>query len=89
MYDKEQIYDEQISPLMSQIIDICSDNGIQILASFLLKESVDDEGQQFCTTCHLPGEKRSKRLYDAANVILHGYEVQKPFFMAMTVTKEG
>ncbi|KVE87768.1 hypothetical protein WI99_11600 [Burkholderia cepacia] len=31
---KERIYDEQISPLMTQIIAICKEHGIPIVASF-------------------------------------------------------
>jgi len=88
MYDKEQIYDEQIAPLMSKIIEICKVNGIQVLASFFLKEKTEDQGNMFCTTCLVPNEG-NKRLSNAANVILFGHEVHKPFLMAMTVTKEG
>lgn len=32
--NKEEIYDEQIHPLMSQIIAICKKNGIAMVASF-------------------------------------------------------
>jgi hypothetical protein len=45
---KDQIYDEQISPLMRQIIEICKTNNISMHASF---ELTPNEG--YCTT-HLP-----------------------------------
>lgn len=32
--NKEEIYDEQIHPLMNQIIAICKKNGIAMVASF-------------------------------------------------------
>lgn len=32
--NKEQVYDDQISPLMLQIIGICKDQGIAMMASF-------------------------------------------------------
>ena len=32
MEDKERVYDEQISPLMAQIIQICQDNGMPLVA---------------------------------------------------------
>ncbi len=32
--NKEQVYDDQISPLMLQIIDICKAKGIAMMASF-------------------------------------------------------
>lgn len=36
-YDKEEIYDAQIAPLMEQIIAICSEHQIPMLASFAYK----------------------------------------------------
>ena len=40
---KEQIYDEQISPLMTQIIKICKEHKIPILASFFTPGDDDPE----------------------------------------------
>ncbi|MBZ5795945.1 hypothetical protein K8353_38090 [Burkholderia contaminans] len=40
---KEQIYDEQISPLMTQIIAICKEHGIPIVASFFTPGNDDPE----------------------------------------------
>ncbi|MCA8048054.1 hypothetical protein [Burkholderia arboris] len=40
---KEQIYDEQISPLMTQIIAICKEHKIPILASFFTPGDDDPE----------------------------------------------
>jgi hypothetical protein len=40
--NKEQIYDEQISPLMSQIIEVCRENKIAFLASFSIPTDEDD-----------------------------------------------
>ena len=34
--NKEQVYDEQISPLMNQVIAICQERGISMLATFAL-----------------------------------------------------
>lgn len=39
---KEEIYDERISPLMTQIIDICKEHKIALLANFCL--SLEDDG---------------------------------------------
>lgn len=44
MDDKERIYDEQISPLVQQLIRVCQENGIPMFASF----QYSDEG--FCTS---------------------------------------
>ncbi|RQZ50901.1 hypothetical protein [Burkholderia sp. Bp9099] len=40
---KEQIYDEQISPLMTQIIAICKEHKIPVLASFFAPGEDDPE----------------------------------------------
>lgn len=44
MKTKEEIYDEQISPLMAQIIAICNERKIPLLASFNLGDDLH------CTT---------------------------------------
>lgn len=48
---KEAIYDAQISPLMTQIIDICKENKIPMLADFGLGFSEEESAKQLkCTT---------------------------------------
>lgn len=44
MEDKETIYDEQIAPLMTQLLEVCQREGIPMFASF----QYSDEG--FCTS---------------------------------------
>ncbi len=44
MTDKEAIYDNQISPLMTQLLEVCQREGIPMFASFQFSE----EG--FCTS---------------------------------------
>ncbi len=51
-YDKEDIYDAEIAPLMTQIIEICKRHEIPMLASFTYRSCPD--GQDYCTT-HLTG----------------------------------
>ena len=48
---KEQIYDEQISPLMTQIIKICKEHKIPIVASFFTPG--DDDPKRAVTTALL------------------------------------
>ncbi len=51
---REEIYDDKIFPLMKQIIDVCKEHDIPLVASFQLN---DDrlEGDMFaCTTAVLP-----------------------------------
>lgn len=51
--NKEQIYDEKISPLMAQIIAICKENGVAMIASFFIP--TEEDAGLCCTTC-LPDE---------------------------------
>lgn len=44
MEDLERVYDEQISPLMKQIIDICKEHGMPMFTEF----QFNDDG--FCMT---------------------------------------
>ncbi len=46
--NKEQVYDEQIAPLMTQIIDICKTHKIALVASFKIPN--DDDPDLHCTT---------------------------------------
>lgn len=48
--DNEQVYDEQISPLMTKIIQICKDNNMPMFATFAYQD------EQLCTTS-LPPSK--------------------------------
>lgn len=49
--NKEQIYDEQIYPLMDKIISICKEHGIAMFASFSIP--TDEQPDLECMT-HLP-----------------------------------
>jgi len=53
--DNEEVYDERISPLMARIIEICTEHGIPMLATFeyapgdlcTSRIPVDDESSVF------------------------------------------
>ena len=51
--NKEQVYDDKISPLMAQIIEICQEHNIGMIADF---EIPNDEDQDLCCTTSLPGD---------------------------------
>ena len=48
-YDLEIVYDEQIAPLMAQIIEICEAHGLPMVATFAYKRDGDHE-VDFCTS---------------------------------------
>jgi len=67
--DKERVYDTAISPLMAQVIAICKEHGIPMVASFVYAP------EQFCTTA-IPGpadDDASKRLEAARQIIQRGF----------------
>ena len=47
---KETVYDEQIDPLMKRIIALCKEHQIQMVASFALDQSQEDDSQVMCST---------------------------------------
>lgn len=68
MGKKEDVYDEQISSLMTQIIQICKDNEIGMVMDFELDNDGTEEDPKYlhCTTS-LPG--LSDQLKRAAQVV--------------------
>lgn len=70
--NKEQIYDSQISPLMQQIIGICRDNGIAMIASYDIAH--DGEGPNgedcsalVCSTLLPEGDEQHNQVFVQAN----------------------
>ena len=78
----ENIYDNEISPLMTKIIAVCKENDIAMLSSFQLDYDEGRESYLKCTTALLPDHADDK-LTQARNVIYQGNEAS---FMAMTIT---
>lgn len=56
--NKEEIYDDQISPLMQNIIGICREHGIAMIASFNIAHDGEGPNGEDCSrltcTSHLP-----------------------------------
>ena len=80
---KEEVYDEEISPLMVEIIRITKEHGIAMLASFSIP--TEEHPHLLCTT-HLPDDsgKPFAKFVDAAKTIRH----QEPSLFAFTITTE-
>lgn len=81
MKDLEKVYDEQISPLMSEIIGICKANGMPMVATFQYKDRPEVEGEYLYCTTVLPLEEFSPMLKDVAYRI----KGKKAFVTTMTV----
>jgi hypothetical protein len=89
-YDKEHVYDEEISPLMAQIIAICKREGLPFAAQFYLKEEREDTGEPlYCTTVIRPGgdSEGLEQISFVAEAMKYGKQ-GKPWVMAVTVKQE-
>lgn len=49
-YDLEEVYDDKIAPLMTQILDICKANNLPMFATFAFSHDVDEDDTGFCTS---------------------------------------
>ena len=80
--NKEEVYDELISPLMTKIIDICKEHGVAMIANFAIPVDCDDDLQ--VTTRLFDGNDQYPDNHAAASMAL-----RIPCSSAMiTVTKE-
>lgn len=78
---KEAIYDEQISPLMRQILEICKTHKIAMLSEFCLGYDDENPDNQLCCTSALLTEEHepTERIKEAYDVLK-----QKTQFMTFT-----
>ncbi|WP_321782385.1 hypothetical protein [Burkholderia pyrrocinia] len=61
---KEHVYDDQISPLMAQILSICKDHKIAMLASFSIPS--DEDPELACTSALVGGDFKAPASYRSA-----------------------
>ena len=81
--NKEQVYDAQINPLMTQIIAICREHKIAMLCSF----SLDLEEGLKCTTALLHDDfEPPDELREATNLV---YKPKMPPLLVTVEHKDG
>jgi len=95
MFDKEKIYDEEIAPLMSKIIEICKREDLPMTAQFYLKQQHPDADSvndpMFCTTVIIPEkvkmlEEHHKHMTYVSEAMRYGPN-GKPFISAFSIRK--
>ena len=74
--NKEQIYDEQISPLMVQIIEICKESKIAMVFSFYLPDG--EQNTLHCSSALVSDE------YEPSESLLEAWAVICPESRPMT-----
>ena len=84
-FDLEQVYDEKIAPLMSQIIAICKAHAMPFVASF--HYATDEEKRSFCTTALPFDDKRGK--YAFSRAVHEIRSARSCEILAITVTTKG
>lgn len=86
-FDKDAVYDERISPLMKQIIDICKEEEIPMLAQFFIRSAdVDPDSEDLYCTTTLPSEGNTPdEMRRRMHIVRHG-EGNSGF--AMTITSK-
>ena len=67
---QEKIYDEQISPLMQQIIEICKENNITMFADFRMDEEIS------CQTILRFDNSMTMKMYEACRQCSEGNSFQ-------------
>ncbi len=86
VFDLEAVYDDKISPLMKQIIEICREHEMPMVASFCYRR--DEEGGNDVANTTLPFDDRQpERLAHATNAVYGRYDQHQTFSMAVTTRK--
>ncbi len=82
-FNHEAVYDQQIAPLMSQIIEICKAHKIPMVASFMYGyDRQDGERRDTCDTIMTHENPVAAVYQEAMRHIL-----SRPFACAITVTR--
>lgn len=84
--NKEQVYDEKIVPLMQQIIEVCQEHNIGMIADFEIPDDEDSDLWGWGCTSVLPSENdQVSRRHSLARQALMG----EGLAFAVTIGKEG
>lgn len=86
LYNLESVYDEKISPLMQQIIDICKEHSMPMVASFAYENS-EERGIGCCTTT-LPFEGRHIKTFAEATQVIRGTQLFSAFTIMSGVKEQ-
>lgn len=84
---KEAVYDEQIAPLMDQIIALCKEHKINMVADFSLGYDPKADETLFCTTAMPSVDPDDER---GVEQMMRAYEAIKPQqrLFAFTITSK-
>lgn len=80
---KEALYDKHVSPLMAEVISLCKEHKINMIADFSLGYDEGNEQNLYCTTCLPvdPDDEEGKDRIERARAEM----MRKPFLAAFTI----
>lgn len=84
---KEQVYDEQVNPLMAEVISICKEHEIAFLASFALgfdPDGDDPDNQILCTSTGLDKQREPPEVFLKMVDMIY----KRPMWAAITIHKD-
>lgn len=84
-YDLEQVYDQQISPLVTQILDICKDNKIPVVMSFAYAQDAEKDGVDLCSSGMTWPGRSPRAIVEAIHALKHKIGLG---LMALTIIKK-
>lgn len=86
VFDLEDVYDEEIAPLMTKIIEVCKKHELPMLCSFQFEHS-ETQGPGFCTS-FIPRKGSETDRGGALNQALQAIRGTPPFIAFSVVNKE-
>lgn len=87
LYDLEKVYDDEISPLMAQIIEICKKHNMPMVASFQHQVS-EEHGIGWCTTILVDNPDKTDAKFPTSQKLWRATQVLKPGPAAVTAFAE-
>ena len=89
--EREARFDETISPLMAQVLELCNQHGISCFATFHLGERFNEETcaeEPFYCTSFVRREDCPEPLIDCYGVVFHGFKVQRPYLISVVTRRD-
>ena len=56
-FDLEAVYDAEVAPLMTKLIEVCEANNMPFFATFLYANNEDEGEDGVCTSFYMPEER--------------------------------
>ena len=89
MYDKTQVYEDQLLPLVEQVFEIARENGVQIMVQVLLKQELEEDKQtDKIASLRIRGEGEPPDAFLLINAMIAGQLQAEHVFEALRVYEQ-